>query len=259
MDWSALLGTVETIVRRAGQLALDLQPHLEISRKPDGSVVTQADRAVEQLLADELTPLVPGSLFLGEERPMPEMIGDAPVWIVDPIDGTDSYRQGLAYFGVSVGLAVGKQLKLGVFYNPRLDELFGAARGHGAFLNGAPIHVMRDRRLETECFICGPSDFHRSFRFFLPVKVRSLGSTAAHFALVADGRACFCFCRPWIWDVAAGCLLVEEAGGEIRHLDGTPFRIGAFFDGRRISPPLMGGPPEILDQINGLIRWTNKE
>jgi len=250
-----LLAGLEPIIRAAGALALELRPQLEVTHKADGSVVTQADVAVEQLLYEELSWLLPEAKFIGEERPLPEIEPDDLLWIVDPIDGTDAYRQGLAYFGISVGLLRGREMAMGVFYNPQLDEMFVAGRGEGAALNGERLRVMDRAQIDGDCFMFGPSDFHRGYRFNLPVKIRSLGSTAQHLALVAAGRAGLALCRPRIWDVAAAALLVTEAGGEILHLDGRPYRPAEHLDGRMINPPLIAGPAPLIRNALRHLSW----
>lgn len=249
-----LLARLEPIIRAAGALALEMRPWLEVSRKADGSVVTQADVAVEQLLHQELSWLLPEAKFIGEERPLPIVGDNEPLWIVDPIDGTDAYRHGLAYFGVSVGLLCGREMTAGAFYNPQLDEMFLACRGGGAQLNGERLHVMERERFDGDCFMFGPSDFHRFYRFDLPIKSRSLGSTAQHLALVAAGRACLAICRPRLWDVAAAALFVTEAGGAVLHIDGRPFLPVEHLTGQMITPPLIAGPEAIIrDALQHLV------
>jgi myo-inositol-1(or 4)-monophosphatase len=258
MLFAGLLPGLEAVVRRAGELAMELRPALHVSRKADGSTVTQADIAVEELLLTELRHLLPEAAFLGEEGHTAAVGADVPVWVADPIDGTDAYRQGLAYFGVSVGLLHHGETQVGAFFNPHLDEMHLALRGHGATLNGRAIRVMQRDKIGRDCFVCGSSDFHRFFRLDLPLKVRSLGSTANHLALVADGRSCFCFCHPRIWDVAAAALLIEEAGGEVWHLDGTRFHPGRHLDGSMIMPPLAAGPPNLLAEVLKRITWRDQ-
>jgi myo-inositol-1(or 4)-monophosphatase len=201
--------------------------------------------------------LVPEARFLGEERPLPPIERDSLVWVVDPIDGTDSYRQGLAYFGVSVGLLRGGETQFGAFYNPHLEDMFLARRGGGATRNGEQIRVQDRDRVTKDCSVCGSSDFHRFFRFALPLKVRSLGSTAQHLALVADGRVSLCFCHPRVWDIAAAALLVEEAGGVLLYLDRRRFMPGAHLDGKMIRPPLAAGPPALVAEVIDQIDWID--
>ncbi len=256
MNEAEMLAELERIVRHAGRMAMDLRPHLDVRRKADGSVVTQADVAIEDFLAAELGRLRPDAAFVGEERPLPAVDANAPAWIVDPIDGTDGYRQGLAYFGVSVGLARGTDFLLAAFFNPQLNEMYLARRGGGATRNGAPIRVQQRAALAADCVVCGPGNFHRVFRAGLRWEVRSFGSTATHLALVADGRICFCVCRPRLWDVGAGVLLVQEAGGAVRYLDGRAFDPSAHYDGRAIRPPLAAGAANLVDAAIAQIGWA---
>lgn len=249
------LAALEEIVRAAGLMALSLRDKLEVSRKPDGTVVTQADVAVEKFLHENLGALAPDAGFLGEENTSTNLQGQKNLWVVDPIDGTDAYRLGLAYFGVSVALAVDCEPVLGAFYNPFMDEMYLAAAGEGATLNGEPIHVRLGISLDDVCLALGPSNFHRYYSMELPIKMHSLGSTAQHFAMVADGRACCVFCRPHIWDIAAGVLLVSEAGGMTRMLNGDDFCFRDYLENSLFKRPVLAAPPDIWEQLAGKIRW----
>ena len=246
---------LENIIRQAGAMAMEMRPHLEVQRKDDGTVVTQADVAVENLLRKRLLELLPESDFLGEEIKA-EINGiEGYTWVVDPIDGTDAFRHGLAYFGVSVGLAHDGEIVLAAFYNPMLNELYVARKGEGAYCNGRRMQILHGIALNEESFALGPSDFHIHYHFSLPIKVRSLGSIAQHFALVADGRACCALCRPHLWDIAAGLLLVEEAGGIVRFLDGRSFSARDYLHGELIPSPLLASPPDIWEKIAENINW----
>ncbi len=250
-----LFSQLEVIVRRAGAIQLEMRPRLEVSRKRDGTVVTQADVAVERFLSTELLALTPGAKFLGEERALPEIEPHDRVWVVDPIDGTDAYRHGLAYFGASVAFVHDDQLELAAFFNPFLNEMYLARRGHGATLNGRPLVVRETVEIDENEFALGPSDFHRYYRLDLPVKIRSLGSTAEHLALVADGRAGCAFGYAHIWDIAAGVLLVREAGGLFRFLDGSEFEIGEHLHGHQLRRPWVAAAPQFWRRFADAIHW----
>jgi myo-inositol-1(or 4)-monophosphatase len=253
-----LVTRLEEIVRRAGAVAMELRSQLQVRRKEDGTVVTQADLAIEKLLFEELMALTPHAKFLGEERAWPEISDGDEVWIVDPIDGTDAYRHGLAYFGVSVALVRGGRLELAAFHNPFLGEMFLARRDQGATNNGGAMQVRRTDEIDENDFVLGPSDFHRYYRLDLPVKIRSLGSTAEHLALVADGRASCAFGYASIWDIAAGVLLVREAGGLFRFLDGAEYDIIEHLHTQRMRRPFLAAAPQLWRRFADRIDWLVK-
>jgi len=250
-----LLSRLEDVARRAGALVMEYRPRLQVCRKDDGSVVTQADIAVEHFLFDELTKLTPGAKFIGEERPLPQIAAGDQVWIVDPIDGTDAYRLGLAYFGVSIALVRDGRLETAAFHNPFLDEMYLARRDSGATFNGREINVREAAEIDENDFVLGPSNFHRFYRLDLPVKIHSLGSTAEHLALVADGRASCAFGYASVWDIASGVLLVREAGGLFRFLDGTDYDIAEHLSGRHMRRPFLAAAPQLWPQFAESIRW----
>ncbi len=220
-----MLEQIIPIVRQAGEIILSArdiagQTHEKTSA---ADLVTEYDLAVERFLKEKLPPLVPGSIFFGEEEKENADPGQGWAFIVDPIDGTTNFVRGLRQSAVSVALAKDGTVEYGVVYNPYRDEMFSARRGGGAFLNGAPIHVS-SRPLSKGIFSMGtsiyrPEYFARTMRlteqlFRRSCDFRRLGAAALDFCDVACGRTEaffeFSLCP---WDYAAGSLLVEEAGG----------------------------------------------
>lgn len=226
-DLEQRLERAQDLARRAGQILLRHFRHLEgVEEKgPGGDLVTVADREAEACIVRELRTAFPGDAIQAEET---GAHGEAAerVWHVDPLDGTTNYAHGLAQFAVSLGLAVGGEPVLGVVYAPALQEMFTAARGLGAFLNGRPIAVSRIDELERGLLVTGfPYDRRQVADNNLPEfcrltlasqGVRRLGSAALDLAFVAAGR----FDGFWErglspWDIAAGVVLVREAGGRV--------------------------------------------
>ena len=193
-------------------------------------LVTEIDRAAEQLIHRRLHRAFPEIGFLGEEQG--KRREDAPArWIVDPIDGTNNFVHGFPFFGVSIGLAHRGMMLVGVIYDPMRRELFTAIKGGGATLNGRRIHVSPTRRLAHSLLSTGFSStflthdqpylgwFQRLQR--CSHGVRRLGSTVLSLAAVAAGRLEGFYERDlWPWDIAAGMLLVDEAGGRVTNLAG---------------------------------------
>ncbi len=186
--------------------------------------VTETDTAAEALILARLRAAFPDHAILGEETGGSPWNVPGPIWLVDPLDGTNNFAHGFPHFCVSLGLMVGGELQVGVVYDPLRDELFAAQRGAGATLNGAPIHVTAVARL-ADAFLATGFGYNRRVAadnntrmldYFLRRSqgVRRAGSAALDMAYVACGR----FDGYWEsylspWDLAGGVLLVQEAGG----------------------------------------------
>lgn len=212
--------------RRAGDLALAYArdpARMAIEAKGVQDVVTAADKAVEAMLRREAAAAFPGDAMLGEEDGItPGWDARAPLWIVDPIDGTANFARRLPFWCVSIGLLVDGDAALGVIHAPVLDEMHAAARGRGATLNGQPIRVSAVTKPEGSRIGLGFS-YRREHALHVAAVERllsrhceysRLGSGALGMAHVADGRFEGYF-EPHInsWDVAAGLVIVREAGG----------------------------------------------
>ncbi|MBI3996278.1 MAG: inositol monophosphatase [Candidatus Omnitrophica bacterium] len=195
-------------------------------------LVTEIDRASEQLIDRHLRRMYPAFGFFGEERG--ERRSKTPYrWIVDPLDGTNNFVHGFPFFGVSIGLEGNGRMLVGVIYDPLRRELFVATKGGGAWLNGRRIHVSPTRALGQSLVSTGfSSKFLKQtqpyLRWFQTLQrsshgVRRMGSTVISLAAVACGRLEGFYERDlWPWDIAAGMLLVEEAGGRVTNLAGAP-------------------------------------
>ena len=218
---------------------------LQISNKGDIDLVTEADVASERLIVERIRSYYPRHAILAEESGASGSPADGSAaewkWIVDPLDGTTNYAHGYPVFCVSVALEHDGEIALGVIYDPTREEMFAAERGEGATLNGRRIRVSDVEDLNRAMLCTGfPYDvrertqFARHFTGFImsAQAVRRDGSAALDLAYVAAGR----FDGFWEeglrpWDVAAGKLLVEEAGGRVSHYDGAPFDV--------YTPPIM--------------------
>jgi len=208
------------------------QPH-EVRKKGAIDLVTEADVAAESAILASLEEDAPGAAVLAEEsagdHPTPP---GAEAWIVDPLDGTTNFAHGLPLCAVSVAFWDGERVTAAAIHCPMQDELFVAAAGHGAFLDGRPIRVSERRFLVESLVATGfPYDIHR-FRDevisqldrLLPKvrDVRRMGAAALDLAYVACGRLDgFWEMALKPWDTAAGALLVQEAGGRVSRFDGS--------------------------------------
>lgn len=228
-----MLNAIQNIVAQAGELILSAK-ELDVQEKTGHKdLVTKYDCLVQQKLETELTALLPGSRFLGEENAVPpDMAGSTPVWIVDPIDGTTNFIQGFPNSAISVGLWAEGDMALGVVYNPYTGEMYAAQRGKGATLGGRPIHV-KDKPLTHSLLLFGSGLYYReltdltlrifSAAFPLAQDVRRFGSAALDYCYLAAGKAgAFFEARLCPWDSAAGSLIAREAGAIVTALDGGP-------------------------------------
>lgn len=232
-----MLEQIIPIIREAGRIVLSARDAAARTREKTSAadLVTEYDLAVEAFLKEKLPPLVPGSVFFGEEEEENADPSRGWVFIVDPIDGTANFVRGLRQSAVSAALAHDGTVEYGVVYDPYKDEMFSARRGGGAFLNGAPIHVS-SRPLAQGVFGMGTAIYRRQYLeptmrltqqlFERSCDFRRMGAAALDLCNVACGRTELFFeyslCP---WDYAAGSLLVTEAGGVISTLDGAPLSL----------------------------------
>jgi myo-inositol-1(or 4)-monophosphatase len=223
------------IARDAGEILRDRfgQPH-EVRYKGTIDLVTEADRAAEDLIADRLRTVCPEHDLLCEEGSVGAMSGGTYCWVVDPLDGTTNFAHGLPTFAVSIALEDAGVPVVGVVYDPMRDELFVARKGGGATLNGTPIVISSVDEFIASILATGFSyDFARRVQqaevwldFLTRVQaIRQTGSAALNLCYIAAGRLDGYWEQGLSpWDVAAGALIVTEAGGTVTDMRGAPFR-----------------------------------
>jgi myo-inositol-1(or 4)-monophosphatase len=239
-DLPAYLEAAQTAARRGADILESWRAKFSVREKGRADLVTEADVASQQAVRDYLLGRFPDHDFLGEEsgvgpasRAGPgaaRLAAPTPRWIVDPLDGTTNYVHDYPLYCVSIGLEVAGELLVGVVYDPRQDEMFAAAAGHGATLNGKPLRTSSTADLCSALLATGfPADMRGHerqldwFRYFSlrAQSIRRTGSTALNLAYVAAGR----FDGYWAfdnnaWDVAGAVVLIREAGGVVTGLDG---------------------------------------
>ncbi len=217
------------IMCEAGNLALSYMGKTLVEEyKADLSIVTKADRAIEAFLIDRLGQVVPEANFLAEESGESGDKGEYQ-WVIDPLDGTTNFAHGFPYFSISVALAHNGVPIVGAIYNPIRDEIFSAYTGGGAYLNGNKISVSQRQEVSKLLISFGTPCAESECDWFWEdvYKVthavhsyRKLGSAALDMAYVACGRLDAALFGPlsW-WDIAAGMVIVQEAGGKVSEFD----------------------------------------
>lgn len=215
----------EVIVANLGKIARD-----DISAKQAFDFVTHIDKETEQLIVKTIKERFPNHSFLAEESTK-EINEDRYLWIIDPLDGTTNYIHSYPVFSVSIALEYKKEIIIGVIFDPLRNELFTAEKGNGAFLNGQPVKVSETTELKDSLVTTGfpfrKKDFIDSYLmlfkhiFHKVSDIRRAGSAALDLAYVACGR-CEGFFEIGLspWDMAAGSLIIGEAGGIVTDFGG---------------------------------------
>jgi myo-inositol-1(or 4)-monophosphatase len=223
-----LLATAIEAVMKAGEIQMSfIERGFNVSHKGTIDLVTEADVAVETMFRKLIAERFPDHTILAEEFGQDmETRGASHCWVFDPIDGTNNYAHGLPIFCSSLALEIDGRGELGAIYDPTRRELFVAERGGGAFLNGRPIHVSGAGTLVESMLVTGfPYDVHQRIPEIVGLfgdfvgrarAVRRLGSAALDLCYIAAGRMDGFWeqdLKPW--DIAAGTIIVEEAGGRV--------------------------------------------
>jgi myo-inositol-1(or 4)-monophosphatase len=228
---SAELRVAEEAARAAGRIQVERYEHLErIVHKSEKDVVTEVDHLCEETILATIGAAFPEDAVLAEESGRSgRRSGSDRTWVVDPLDGTVNYANGIPYFAVSIALVVGDRPVLGVVLDPLRDELFSAVRGQGARLDGQPIsHPPKERLVDAVVHLGLPRTgfARRNARIRRAVRItRSMGSATLALTYVANAR--FDAYVQWAglstWDVCAAGLIAEEGGAQVTAPDGGPW------------------------------------
>lgn len=231
--YSDRLKALAEIMDEAAKVALVAREKQEMELKPDGSIVTNADRDVEIFLRRELLGFLPGSSFWGEEFGRDEP-GEAGCWLIDPVDGTSNFAFGSPLWGISVGLTVNDKLELGAIWLPDLQEFYLAEAGGGAWLNGKAINAIPPGRVLPHELVSYSDRLLRRYRGqAIPGKMRCSGAFVIDGAftamqryrgLIGQGES--------LYDAAASILINLELGAEVRWANGGEFDYAQLIRGR---------------------------
>ena len=230
---SANLNIMEKACKKASKLLIrdfgEIEK-LQVSKKGPGDFVTNSDKRTEKIIINELSLARPDYSFLAEESGLSNKSNEFR-WIIDPIDGTTNFLHGIPNFAISIGLEKNKEIICGMIFNPITNEMFYAEKGKGAYLNNSRIRVSSRKNID-ECVVLtgGPVLSYKNKEIFFKeyeivtrnvAATRKLGSSALDLAYLASGRCDGVFERNLnYWDIAAGIIIVKEAGGTITDLKG---------------------------------------
>ena len=247
----ACLKASRSLIRDFGEIE-----NLQVSSKGPGDFVTSADKRTEKILIEELQKAHPEYGIVTEETGIINKSNNKNRWIIDPIDGTFNFMNGVPQFAISVGYEEENEIKCGVIFNPILNEMFCAEKGNGAYLNNSRIRVSNKKKIKDALVVTGGPKVaskikDKIFSEYINVSnnvsnVRKFGSAALDVAYVACGR----FDAYWqrelnYWDIAAGIVILKEAGGFID-----------FFDKDKNAPlkkNVIASNSFIHDELRGLI------
>lgn len=253
-----------SLARSGGRIALMSYGQSDPEVKYDESLVTEADLAVQEHIRNEVAKKYPTHRFLGEEE-LPHSKGEPKegkadgeadyLWVVDPVDGTAAFSKGYPIWGVSIAILRNSEPVVGVFFMPVTGEMYSAVKGGPAFCDDREICVRADEVVDNESLMLTYSRFHNDFVTDFPGKVRSLGSSVAHICYVARGAAWGAVLhRVHVWDIVAGQVILEAAGGEIRDLEGNLFDPSLYLEETRIDRPLLAAAKGQHSAIGSYLR-----
>ena len=188
---------------------------LQVSKKGPNDFVTNSDIKTEQIIIDELKKAKPNYSILSEEKGIENNKDENNTWIIDPIDGTINYLHGIPHFAISIALKSYDQIIAGLIYDPIKDEMFYAEKNNGAYFNNQRIKVSKKNKIEDCLFVAGSK-----INYDNELLIRNSGCAALDMAYVASGRYDGYFQKNInLWDIAAGIIIVEEAGGILNKIN----------------------------------------
>ena len=241
--------------RQAGRIALHYSQNVIPQCKSDQSFMTRADVEIEEFLTDRIQSAFPEHGLIGEEGARGKNNASASyLWILDPLDGTTAFVQGLTGWGISIGLLHQGQPCFGLFYIPLLDDMTCTIGSNGIRQNGLSLHQTVRSDWGPKGFLAVNASAHRDFQINVH-RTRTMGSVGANLVYTARGAAGAAFIpKARLWDLVAGAAIVTRAGGELRYLSGRSIDYMSLLDGRLAPEPIIAGHPHLLDELQNLIR-----
>lgn len=249
--------TLQTWVRQAGQIALAYFRHVKPQRKPDQSLVTQADLEVEQFLATKIQTTYPEHDLIGEEgtRSMNSQTSFG-LWTLDPLDGTAAFVHGLPNWGIALGLLHYGQPCLGLFYMPALDDMTVAVhKGYGNVdQTDCFFGAVQTEWREKGFLATSSTTTHQKYQINVN-HIRTVGSVSANLVYTARGSATAAFIpKARLWDLVPGAAILHQAGGVLCYLSGKCIDYRGLVNGRLAPEPIIAGSPQIIAKLQEVIQ-----
>jgi fructose-1,6-bisphosphatase/inositol monophosphatase family enzyme len=252
-DGSIDLRLVREWVTEAGRIALSQRESLNAQTKSDNTLVTSVDRQIENFLVKRISHYYPGHNLLAEEGSYFSHKSEF-LWAIDPIDGTRAFASGLPIWGISVGILYQDRPLAGVFYMPVTGEMYWGTEEAGFYCDRPIVPRETTDIRDPLAFIAVPSNAHLRYDISFP-RLRSLGSTTAHLAYVAQGTAMAALTRNiQMWDIAAVLPLLKAANVGLVYLTGKAFDLQILLDGSPTPEPLLAAPVNLLEEVRKLIK-----
>lgn len=248
------VSAIKKIIIQAGDIALERRASARVQLKTDWTPFTDIELEMEDSIISFLQGQFPGSQIITEEHGAQGAAG-AQVWVLDPIDGTKIFLNGLPTWGVSLGMLLHGEPALGFFYMPASGDFYWGGKGFGAYLN--ETNLTHTRRLPYDdplAFLAVSSNAHRRFDFDYP-RVHAFGSTAAHLCYVAQGIAVGSLTRRvHLWDVAGVLPILDQTGVSIEFLSQGDFSPKSFLGTAKFPEELLAAHPEYVANVRAGIR-----
>ncbi len=241
--------------RQAGQIALYHFNNIKPQYKSDGTFLTEVDLEIERFLAERIQTAYPDHHVIGEEGLRDSNGQFSPnVWVIDPIDGTTAFVQGLPCWGISMGLLHHGQPCFGLYYMPLLDDMTYTTSQGEVYGNVHNLAGALRSNWGQKGFLAINATAHYDFQINLK-RTRALGSISTNLIYTARGTATATFAaKAHLWDLVAGAAILTQVGGELRYLSGRPVDYLALLDGQLAPEPIIAGHPQVLAELPGLIR-----
>lgn len=240
-------------VRQAGHIALRYFRYTAPHLKMDQTFVTQADLEIEQFLAEQIRTTFPHHSLIAEEQRWGSIDVERPIWVLDPLDGTTAFAQGLPGWGISLGLLYQSQPSFGLFYMPLTNDLTYTNGQGDVYANEHHLRGAVRQDWSNKGFLAVGANVHREFQLNVP-KIRVMGSIGANLAYTARGAAAAALIsKAYLWDLVAGAAILARNGGELCYLSGAPVDYGELLDGQRTTEPIIAGHGDILTELQGAI------
>jgi myo-inositol-1(or 4)-monophosphatase len=249
---------IENTLRKSGSVLMEYYGRGNRSLKFDDELITEAENAAWEIISDKIKGSFEDHVFL-RDLSEDEISGEhSPrfLWILDTLDGAASFQAGMPVWGISAALFEKFWPVMGFLYLPVTGELYSAYAEREALLNDVKIRVREDPTVDNESLVLVYSRFHQDFTSNFPGKIRNFGSSSGHMAYVARGTADACIIKNVsVRDLAAGSIILQASGGEIRFMDGRPFHVGEYLDGTRLEEPLIASSK---GAYKSFIKYFNK-